>query len=121
MDIFKDRIDPLILSSGKDASEIEKAIGLTRGTISKWRNTNLKSYLSYIEKIADYFGVSIAYIFGETDEKSPSPDEDRLSAFDAQIIDFVHHLSPEKLRGILLALDAPKELLDALDREARQE
>lgn len=115
MDIFKDRIDPLILSSGKDASEIEKAIGLTRGTISKWRNTNLKSYLSYIEKIADYFGVSIAYIFGETDEKSPSPDEDRLSVEEYEILKMFRGLD-DTARKVLItqirALSASSDFAD---------
>ena len=54
-------------------------------------------------------------------EKPTTPEGDGLSDFDRSILAFLHELPPERLRGILIALDAPSELLSALDREAPQE
>lgn len=77
MDIFKDRIKPLIDASGLDDKEIEEAIGLPRGVIYKWGTGKYKSYMKYIPQLAVYFHVSPEYLLGtsaEKQEKTPAPE-----------------------------------------------
>lgn len=66
------------------------------------------------EKLCAYFGVPLDYLDDET-KKAAAP-EGSGSADDV-ILRFLHSLSVERIRGLLVALDAPKEVLDALDRE----
>lgn len=71
LDIFKDRILPLINNSGKTDRFLEEAIELPRGIIYKWKNGKNKNYKFYIVEIAAYFKVSTDYLIGKTDDPSP--------------------------------------------------
>ncbi|MBP5461174.1 MAG: hypothetical protein J6Y20_03520 [Lachnospiraceae bacterium] len=96
--------------------EFAQSIGLKSGNlISDWVKGRSKSYEDYIYQIAAKYNVSVEWLRGETDERRPG-----VNSFDQAVLDFVHQLPPDKLRGILLLLGAPKELLDALDREGPQ-
>lgn len=71
-----------------------------------------------MRQIADYFGVTVDYLLRDNEKAAP---EGGVSAADKAILDFFHTLPPRRLRALLEGLDAPAALLDALDREARQE
>ena len=45
-------------------------MGVTSGTATKWKNGAVPQDRT-IKKIADYFGVSVEYLKGETDIKNP--------------------------------------------------
>ena len=113
MDIYFERIKPLFASTGLTVRELAPLIGIPEKTIYNWEN-GIKSYNKYYSQIAAYFNVSIAYLKGETDIKTPAPtNEDGL---DAAILSFLHSLPVDRVRGLLLALEAPTDVLDALDR-----
>lgn len=75
MDIFEDRIQPLLESSGMTDRAVEDAIGLPRGIIYKWRTKKNKNFRFYIVDIAKFFNVSVEWLSGETDKKEkPTPE-----------------------------------------------
>lgn len=127
MDITLERITALAEEKKKREGcsdmQMERDMELPIHAFNKWATGQSRSYAKkhHLNTLADYFGVSIAYLIGETDIKNPAPNSrDGLSDFDVSLLDFIHTLSADQLRGILLVLRAPAELLSALDREAPQ-
>lgn len=70
------RVLELIRNSGKSENALEKAIGLAQGSIKNWRNEKSKPSLEAVSKIADYFGVSVDYLLGKTDNPTPPEKSD---------------------------------------------
>jgi hypothetical protein len=48
-------------------------LGVTPNIITDWKSGRLKSYKKYLHGIADFLGVSVEYLRGETDEKMKPP------------------------------------------------
>lgn len=63
------------LASDKNISirELESTLGLSNGTLSKWKN---RANTEKMEKVANYFGVSIDYLLGKD-----SPDSSDGNSF----------------------------------------
>lgn len=71
MDIYFDRIKPLIDASEKSNKEIERTLSLPKDAIYNWNKGVTNSYTKFIKPLAKYFNVSTDYINGLTDVKSP--------------------------------------------------
>lgn len=64
-----ERIESLRKSSGISQGKLEKELGFSNGSVSKWKNSMPK--LERLQKVAEYFGVSIEYIMnGQEDDKN---------------------------------------------------
>lgn len=61
-----DRINKLCQEKGIKRRQLERDAGLGAGATSKWKNGFNPSQKS-LKKVADYFGVSLAYLQGESD------------------------------------------------------
>lgn len=72
--IIVERITSLINSKNIMGKDFATAIGVTPSTISEWK-ANRQSPISHINKIADYFEVSVDYLLGRTDDPSPYPNQ----------------------------------------------
>lgn len=48
-------------------AEVERKIGISNGQIRRWDNVSPKS--ETLQKVADYFDVSVDYLLGRTDKK----------------------------------------------------
>ena len=81
MTIFE-RIEELRKTIGISQGKLEKELGFSNGSISKWKNSTPKS--DRLQKLADYFGVSVEYLMtGNDDEAKEQP---QLSARDERDI-----------------------------------
>lgn len=67
-EIFSRRFDSLIVESGKTAESIARALSITPQSVSELRKGSTKPKLITAYKIADYFGISIDYLVGRTNE-----------------------------------------------------
>ena len=56
------RISETLKKRGKYNKDLISFLGLTTGTYSNWKRKLSNSYLSYIEDIASYLGVSVEYL-----------------------------------------------------------
>lgn len=66
--LFWDRFYSLCLENKTTPTNVVKTIGISHGATTKWKNgTNPNA--DVLVKIARYFGVSIDYLMGVTDEK----------------------------------------------------
>lgn len=63
-----ERIESLRKSQGLSQGKLEKQLGFSNGSISKWKNSTPK--VERLQKLADFFGVSVEYLMtGKEDEK----------------------------------------------------
>ena len=68
-----ERIEKLRNEAGLSQGKLEKELGFSNGSISKWKNSN-RTY-KRLQKVADYFHVSIEYLVsGEEKPKEKSPE-----------------------------------------------
>ncbi len=70
------KIKELADSKNTNFAEIERKIGLSNGQIRRWDTSSPKA--ENLEKVADYFGVSVDYLLGREEEKLSSKDLDDL-------------------------------------------
>lgn len=73
MDITIERIVAELRLQKKSQLELAKHLGVTQNVITDWKSGRIKSYTKYIHGIADFLGVSVEYLRGETDEKRKPP------------------------------------------------
>lgn len=81
-------------------------IGAPTNIISEWESNKTKSYRNYIHAAAMAYNVSVEWLKGETNEKSPAPEDAELSFAKIQLI--------EKIKGM------DDSLVDALNNLADQ-
>ena len=48
--------------------QLTKDIGINKSAVTDWKTGKTKSYKKYIDKIAEYLGVSVDYLLGRTDD-----------------------------------------------------
>lgn len=72
-----ERIESLRKSKGLSQGKLEKQLGFSNGSISKWKNSTPK--VERLQKIADFFGVSVEYLMtGKEDEQKGKDNTDDL-------------------------------------------
>lgn len=65
MSVLFDRIKQLSSSKGVSLKKIANDLGFGENTIYKWKTQSPKG--EYLDKVADYFDVSVDYLLGRTD------------------------------------------------------
>lgn len=103
--MFWDNFVKLCDEKGEKPNPVAKKLSIASGTITAWKNGGVPSGKS-LQKIADYFGVSVDYLLGKTDEPSPTK---------ATIIELPNALS-EQEQDLIDAYRAHPEMQAAVDR-----
>lgn len=62
-------VDMLMLKEGIRGADLCRATGISPGSLTDWRKGRSKPKLAALQKIADYFGVSIETITGKPQEQ----------------------------------------------------
>ena len=62
---FLDRLESLCIEKNISKRKLEREAGLGHGSTSKWKNKNPNQ--ASLEKLSDYFGVSVSYLICESD------------------------------------------------------
>lgn len=95
-------------------SAVAEAVGLSRTSPNGWKKGKNPSAVT-LEKLSQYFGVSVEDLTTEqTNEKPAIVSDDGPSDSDIRLSDWFHSLPPERQLALLNLGGAPKELLDAL-------
>lgn len=68
MTVF-DRVKELADSQGLSIGDVEEKVGMGKNSMYKWKKQ--KAATDKLELVADFFGVSVDYLLGRTDVKSP--------------------------------------------------
>jgi len=64
------RIQELCNEQGISLRQLEKSVGIGNGIIARWEHSSPK--VSSLDKVANYFNVSLDYLAGKTDVKKPN-------------------------------------------------
>ena len=106
-----DKILSLLTEKGIQQKTFAENIGVTKHTITDWKNGRSKSYMKYIDKIADFFDVSADYLLEKTDDKSPLPkeainifDNVDMNAFSRQLYEQLTKEERQKVQEYILFL-----------------
>lgn len=59
--------EELLKEHGVTAYKVSKATGITTSTLTAWKKGDYTPKADKLQKIADYFGVTLAYLMGQTD------------------------------------------------------
>jgi transcriptional regulator with XRE-family HTH domain len=66
-------LEQLLKERGITAYRLAKETGVTTATLTSWKKGIYTPKLDKLQKIADYFGVSVEYFMGESEEKIEDP------------------------------------------------
>ena len=70
------RIVDLLIQQGKSQTELLVYLGLNRNNLTEWKARRNRSYLMYIDEIAQFFDVTPTYLLrGEEFSQQPAQDE----------------------------------------------
>lgn len=69
--VIIDKFDQLAKANKESVTSVCLKLGIPKSTVSYWRKTDVSPKLEYVEKIADYFGVSVDYLLEKSDIKKP--------------------------------------------------
>lgn len=97
--MFKEQFIKLCNEKGVAPTVVCQSIGLSNAAFSKWGDESIPRRAT-LQKLADYFGVSVDYLLGNAEKEKPS--EEGSGGEDVVVVNrsgkrFVHHLSPEQL------------------------
>lgn len=76
----------LLKERGMTPYMVSKATGIAQSTLSGWKATNRLPQRRTLKKIADYFGVSVEYLMGESDERSPETKKEPAVRADSELV-----------------------------------
>ena len=99
----RERVERLANEKGTTISAVERDLGLGTGTIAKWNKSTPSK--DKARKVAAYFGVSEAYLYGE--EELPENETDRLAETLLHndqlraLMDRATHCTPEEVRVLM--------------------
>ena len=95
---------------GLTLEQVADAVGLRNQYVSNYELGKRKPDYETLCNLADFFGVSVDYILGRTnDEKPASKNASGLSDYDVRVLDWFRSLPEEKRKAILDLGDGPKE------------
>lgn len=81
MTVFE-RIKKLANDQGKGVSKVATDLGFSENLFYRWKSSEPKA--RDLQKVAEYFGVSVDYLLGRTD--SPSPEGEQLSEQEKKLL-----------------------------------
>ncbi|WP_304067842.1 helix-turn-helix domain-containing protein [Megamonas hypermegale] len=99
-----ERFEQLLKEHGISTYRVAKDTKITTSLFSQWKSGKNQPKTSTLQKIADYFGVSIEWLLGNTEVRNiPDPksggalviNENPLSANERELIDMYRQLPPE--------------------------
>lgn len=103
--------DPVVLKiihelrvQGKTSKELELAIGLRNGALTRWKYSQTKSYMKYIDVIADFLNMSTNELTnGNVESRKPLKQE--ITDAEMQVIDLYRKVGYEERRYIQKTLE----------------
>lgn len=94
---FIERLDELLKEKGVSAHKMSLDLGLSKSAVTAWRDRGNIPTGDVLQKMADYFGVSVDYLLGRSDNPSPVGEIFAASSKDE---DFYGNLSEEGRREL---------------------
>lgn len=99
--MFWDTFIDLCAKNGKKPNPVAKELGFGSSAVTHWKKGTAPSDIS-LKKIADYFGVSVDYLLGKTEQKEkPSPEGESEEAMKVALFGGDTEVTDEMWREVL--------------------
>lgn len=113
--------------AGLSQKDLSSHIGVSNAVLSRYELDDRKPDFDTLEKIADYFEVSIDYLFGRTDKKQASAKHDvELTDYQKEVLEFFDKSpivnfkdKPDDLRSMLEDFEVYYEIIKAQQRRKK--
>ena len=92
---------------GLSPSAAAEAMGFKRSVVSRW-SKGTQPRQATLQKIADYFGVTVEYLSGEAEDQNKKPGQSNLAGLSEekqQLIKVVLEMTDERAAALLRALN----------------
>lgn len=103
--MFYDNFVALCASVNKTPAYVGRELEIDKSTISCWKARKTKPSDVNAQKIADYFGVTVEELMGESKgesiKKDPIPKDGAVSSAAQEIFDFLDSASGEELADVI--------------------
>ena len=86
-------------------------MGISKATPTTWKNKGITPQAAQLQKIADYFGVSVDYLLGNEQKEKPHTDESGMRPNEKLLLENFRELSPEMQEFVLSSVFAQSEKL----------
>lgn len=114
--MFWDRYSDLCAKKGESPNAVAKNLKIASGTVTEWKNGR-EPRNSTALKIASYFGVSVDYIIGKSND--PSPERKKPVTISDKLWEVLNN-NPEVVELFERAVRNPV-LMDAMDNAITKE
>ena len=101
----------------KTQKEIANIIGTTQGAYAHWENGTREPNLETLNKLKEYYKVSLDYLVGATDKLLKNLEESGYMAYSKSVLNLKEHISETMIalrRGKITAKDVNKHLREQL-------
>lgn len=109
--IFSENLQYYMSVYHETQADVAKLLGISKSNVTSYIRGEQVPRMDKIAILCNHYNINVSDLL---ERKKAAPD--RTEA-DKVIIDFVLSLPRDRLRGILLALGAPAEVLAALDQQ----
>lgn len=103
--------EALLKERGVTAYQVSKATGISTGSLTDWKKGRSQPKVDKLQKIADFFGVSVDYLLNGETEKPAVPKDD-----EPDVKETLSDMAKRAAQGALLMYDG--EPLDAETQRA---
>ena len=97
--------EKLLKERGITAYRVSKETGVTTATLTSWKQGKYTPKTANMQKIADYFGVSLSYLMTGKEEDEQTPQEPQLKPKDKKDIEEILASTEELLQQDGLMFD----------------
>lgn len=101
--MFYDNYIKLCNNIGKSPSAVAIEIGISKPTVNRWKNGSHATDAT-LQKIANYFNVSVEELLGTEQQKKPAPQEGELEYDDMVLLDAFNRADEATKAAIRLLL-----------------
>lgn len=95
MDILTNILS-LLKFRGLQQKDLSDHLGLSKNTITGWKNGNNTSYMKYLPQIAEFLDVSVDSLIGNKNKENQSNNDFTFAMYD----EIAHDLSPEQMEQV---------------------
>lgn len=103
--MFYDRYYDLCKKNGEKPYSVAKKIGLGNSNVAQWKKGSTPRS-DVLQKIADYFEISVGYLLGYEDKEKPAPvSEGGTDPLDARLNELLPLATDETKRAMIVLLE----------------
>ncbi|MBR5583308.1 MAG: helix-turn-helix transcriptional regulator [Lachnospiraceae bacterium] len=110
--MYYENFEALCKKHKTNASRVSKATGISTATLTSWKKGAYTPKADKLQKIADYFGVSLAYLLGQEEPEPNAVDqENKPYVLDDEALELLEELKtrPEMRTLFSVSKKATKE------------